>query len=254
MPNNLIVPDATENYQPNNAFAFLQPDGYTLIQGTALARCEAGGPVFGYAAPGYYRGHLENICGSGITGGQGGSGLSSIGGTIRLGELLPSSGPIRHALKLNLYAHRYLYASPPGFRWPAIKADAYAFNDSSLRRYGGDNPSLVMGSLLAVPPTIQEQDLGLQTLAGQKLFQALQDYGGYIADDTARDAYAIAIETGVTEEFEATYGYSFRTRSGAFFEDVNRLFQTLHIVDNNSAEAIGGGGTPRQPLAPPIGN
>jgi hypothetical protein len=253
VPTDLIVPDATEDYRPNNSFAFLQPDGQTLIQGTALARCEEGGSVFGYIARGYPN-YLENIYGSGITGGQGGSGLSSIGGTIRLGELLPTSNPIRHALKLNVYAHRYLYDEPPGFRWPAIKVDAYAFDETDPRHYGGENPLLVMGSLLAIPPSVNQQNLRLQTIPGQKLFQALKDYGGYIVDDSARDAHTIAIEKGVQEEFEAAYGYSFKTRSGPFFEDVNRLFQALHVVSNNSAQTIGGGGKPRQPLAPPIGN
>lgn len=253
VPTGLIVPDATPDYRPNNSFAFLQPDGQTLIQGTALARCQEGGSVFGYIARGYPS-NLENIYSSGITGGQGGSGLSSIGGTIRLGELLPTAGPIRHVLKVNLYANRYLYAEPPGYRWPAIKADAYAFIESDPRHYGGDNSSLMMGSLLAIPPSIDQEDLGLQTIPGQKLFEVLRNYGAYVVDDSARDAHTIAIENGVQEEFEATYGYSFKTRSGPFFEDVNRLFQALYVVSNNSPTSIGGGGRPRQPLAPPIGN
>ena len=37
-------------------------------------------------------------------GAHGGSHLSSIGGTIRRGELLPGAPPIRHALKLMLWA------------------------------------------------------------------------------------------------------------------------------------------------------
>jgi len=28
----------------------------------------------------------------------------------------------------------------------------------------------------------------------------------------------------------------------------------LHVVDNNGPSSIGGGGTPRAPVAPPIGN
>ncbi|MDJ1180306.1 hypothetical protein PJF56_15690 [Roseofilum sp. BLCC_M91] len=245
----LIVPDATENKTPNNAAAFLAPDGETLIQLNPLTRCEKGGPVFGHPTP-----REENIYGMGITGGQGGSGLSSIGGTIRLGELLPSAPPIPHVLKLLVYAHQYLYREPPGYRWPAVRSDAYAYKDDSPLRYGGSNPKLVMGALLAIPPEMREDDLGLQTLPGKKLFHALQDYGGYIVDDTAWDNYAIALESGAETEFELTYGYSFGKNSGPFYEDINQLFRALSIVDNNTPETLGGGGTPRQPLAPPIGN
>lgn len=253
VPHDLVVPDATSTNTPNNAVAFLHPDGRKLIQMNPLARCEAGGSVFGYPTPGEIESY-EDIYGEGITGGQGGSGLSSIGGTIRLGEFLPSAPPIRHALKLLVHAHKYLYKKPPGYRWPAVRADDYAFKNTSELRYGGSNPSLVMGSLLAIPPSVMERSLKLETTPGKRLFRALQDYGGYIVDDTAWNSHAIAIEKGVEEEFASTYGYNFITNSGAFYKDVNKLFQALHIVDNNKAQSIGGGGTPRQRLAPPIGN
>ncbi|MGB7444908.1 MAG: hypothetical protein WA919_27890 [Coleofasciculaceae cyanobacterium] len=253
VPDNLVVPDATENSTPNNAAAFLHPDGRTLIQMNPLTRCQAGGPVFGYPTPGEIE-NYENIYGQGITGGQGGSGLSSIGGTIRLGELQPSAPPIHHTLKLLVRASQYLYKEPPGYRWPAVRADDYAFEQTSSVRYGGSNPNLVMGSLLAIPPSVIEASLGLTTVPGKKLFHALQDYGGYIVDDTAWENHAIAVEKEVVEEFFSAYGYTFASNSGAFYEDVNKLFQALHIVNNNGPNSIGGGGTPRQPLAPPIGN
>jgi hypothetical protein len=253
VPHDLIVPDATADQTPNNAAAFLQPDGRTLVQTNPLARCEAGGPVYGYPTPGYPE-TFEDIYGLGITGGHGGSGLSSIGGTIRQGELLPSTGAIRHVLKINVYAHRYLYHQPPGYRWPAVRSDDYAFKADNPDRYGGDNSALVMGALLAIPPTIKAVDLGLKTDPAKKLFYALQDYGAYIVDDTAWDAYAICIENGVESEFEQAYGYSFASDAGDFHDDFNRLVQALQIVDNNTAESLGGGGRPRQPLALPIGN
>lgn len=255
VPQDLIVPDAGKVETPNNSAAFLQPDGQTLIQMSPLARCERGGTVFGYATPGYSHYH-ENIYGPGITGGHAGSGLSSIGGTVRLGELI-SPESIHHALKLELYAHQYLYHQPPGYRWPAVKADIYAYNDyfnEGKMQYGGSNSALVMGSLLAIPPEVTEASLKLETFPAQKLFFALQNYGGYIVDDTLWDAHAIAIENGVREEFEAKYQYSFNGDSGAFFNDINKLFQALQIVDNNNPENIGGGGKPRQLLTTKIGN
>ena len=255
VPQNLIVPDATESETPNNSAAFLQPDGKTLIQMSPLARCETGGTVFGYVAPSYPHYH-ENIYGQGITGGHAGSGLSSIGGTIRLGELVDEQ-PIHHALKLEVYANQYLYHQPPGFRWPAVRADIYAYNDyydEGKMQYGGDNPALVMGSLLAIPPEVKIESLQLNTIPGRKLFFALQNYGGYLVDDTLWDNHAIAIEHGAMEEFSAKYHYSFDTDSGAFFDDINQLFQALQIVDNNRPDNIGGGGKPLQPLTTAIAN
>lgn len=253
VPHALVVPDSTQSSTPNNAAAFLQPDGKTLIQMNPLARCKAGGPVYGYSTPGQPR-SFESIYGMGITGGHGGSGLSSIGGTIRLGELLPSAGAIRHVLKVNVFAHRYLYRYPPGYRGPAIRADAAAYKADSPLRYSGDNPNLVMGALLAIPPEVREDTLDLRTEPARKLFHALQDYGAYIADDTAWDAYAITIEKGVDTEFEQAYGYSFGAYSGDLHNDVNQLFSALKVVVNNRPTSIGGGGQPRQQIAPPIYN
>ena len=255
VPQDLVVPDAGEIHTPNNSTAFLQPDGETLIQMSPLARCEPGGTVFGYPSPGYSHYH-ENIYGPGITGGHAGSGLSSIGGTVRLGELI-SQHPIYHVLKLELYANTYLYNHPPGHRWPAVKSDIYAYNNyynEGEMQYGGSNPALVMGSLLAIPPQVSQESLKLETLPGRKLFFALQNYGGYIVDDTLWDAHAIAIEKGVMKEFESEYGYSFNNDSGPFYNDMNKLFQALQIVDNNGPENIGGGGKPRQRLTTAIGN
>ena len=44
--------------------------------------------------------NVSDIFGDGALGAHGGSGLSGFGGSVRAGELLPATGPIRHALKL----------------------------------------------------------------------------------------------------------------------------------------------------------
>lgn len=242
LPDNLLVPDATKKSTPNNPFAFLMPDGKTLVQLNPLARCSWGGNVYGWRTPNV------SIYGNGLRGGHGGSGLSSIGGSIRLGELT-GSRPIRHALKVNLWARKYLYysQSKPGYRWPADRADSYA-----AKEYKGTNPNLVMGTLLAMPSSVTEASLGLQTPAARKIFHALQDYGAYVVDDTAGDTHAFAVEKGVFNEFRATFGYDFYGTRGTFYDDFMKLFKALHIVYNNEPNTIGGGGTPRAPLAPPM--
>ncbi|WP_248277274.1 hypothetical protein [Brasilonema octagenarum] len=248
VPDNLIVPDATSQpyYTPNNASAFLMPDGKTLEQFEPLARCTAGGSVHGWRNP---WGGVD-IYGDGIKGGHLGSGLSSIGGSIRKGELTKNQ-PIRHALKVVIWGEKYLHYSRtvPGYRWPAYIADNNAAN-----QYHGTNPKLVQGTLLAIPPNVTAAKLKLQTPAAQKLFRALQDYGAYVVDDAGWDAHYLCLEKGVLEEFRATYGYDFQTTSGKFYDDFMKLFKALYIVDNNAQKNVGGGGTPRVSLAPPIGN
>lgn len=247
VPDDLIVPDATKDpyNTPNNASAFLLPDGKTFVQLGPLARCQAGGSIYGWR---YYQD--MNIYGDGIYGAHFGSGLSSIGGSIRKGEI-SSSLPIRHALKVVMWGEKYLYYSKdiPGFRWPAHNAD-----NGAAGQYHGSNPALVQGSLLAIPPNVTEESLNLQTPSAKKLFHALQDYGAYIVDDAGWDAHYFTIENGVKEEFRSAFGYDFESTSGNFYEDVMQLFQALNIVDNNGPDNVGGGGTPRAPLAPPISN
>ncbi|MDY6899491.1 MAG: hypothetical protein SWZ49_15630, partial [Cyanobacteriota bacterium] len=204
IPDDLIVPDATKEpfRTPNNASAFLLPDGRTLVQLSPLARCEKGGSIYGW------RYENVDIYGEGIGGAHFGSGLSSIGGSIRKNELT-SDEPIHHALKVVIWAEKYLFYDDKirGYRWPAHQADSYA-----AERYGGDNPALVQGSLLAIPPETTKESLNLQTPAGKKLFDALQDYGAYIVEDSAGDAHYFAVEKGVPEEFRRKYGYKFRTK------------------------------------------
>jgi len=244
VPDDFILPDAKKGNTPNNASAFLMPDGKTLVQLEPLARCQEGGPIFGWR----YFPNVD-IFGDGIGGAHFGSGLSSIGGSIRRGELT-SDKPIRHTLKVLLWSEKYLYYSKkvPGYRWPADRADRYA-----AKLYGGKDPELVQGTLLAIPPTLSAASLSLQTQPAKKLFHALQDYGAYVVDDTGWDAHGLAVEESVPQEFSDTYGYSLQgTRKGDFYEDVMHLFMALHIVINNGPEAVGGGGTPRVPLAPPL--
>ena len=196
----------------------------------------------------------DNLYGAGILGAHGGSGLSSLGGTIRLNELVPG-GQIRHALKVNLDAAADLYPSP-GFRWPAIR-----HNSCAPGCYGGSVPALEMGSLLAIPAGVNITALGLETAPGRMLAWTLQNYGAYVADNTARSVFSIETEDGpngaVVNQFQQTWGYPFQAPAGSgtpWSHDINVILANLAVVANNGPPSIGGGGTPLQPLAPPIGN
>jgi hypothetical protein len=252
IPDSYVVPDCGPNnpygLTPNANFALLMPDGDTLLQGCALCRPQAGGPIY---LPEWMK-YPDNrktsrLRGNGLDGGgQGASGMSALGGTIRRGELTGDE-PIRHAIKLNPWAAKYCHYSEkhPGYRWPAKSADGYA-----AQLYKGTNRALVMGSLLAIPPSMSLRNLKLQTQPGKKLFQVLQDYGAYFTEDAAWDTWDLIVERDAEQEFTDQYGFSMS--SEAWKNDVNLLVQALAIVDNNGPKTIGGGGKPRQPLAPPF--
>jgi hypothetical protein len=245
VPSNLIIPDAITSggiyWTPNSSSAFLEPDGKTLVNFTTAARCQAGGPLYGN-----WFGQSD-LYGDGIAGGHGGSGMSSIGGSIRTGELLNDT-PIHHALKIDLWGNWMHYDTVSyGHRWPAILADA-----SAPQQYKGSNPSLVMGSLLALPSNVTAASLGITSPIGNKIFQALQNYGAYVVDTTGGDFNALCVEQNADTEFKNAMGHTI-DKDAALTADFNRMIAAVKVVDNNSPTSIGGGGTPRASLAPAFG-
>ncbi len=259
IPVDFVLPHVLP-HTPNNSTAILMPDRRTLKQHQPFHRCASNGlAVTQYLYPD------ADLYGDGIRGAHGGSGLSSIGGTLRLGELIPG-GTIRHALKINLFAARNLYYAAddpdgqPGYRWPAVQCDGYANDPNSSIRYGGQNLALQMGALLALHKEVDlaGNELGLETEPAKMLAQALQDYGAYVVDDTAWDVYGLAVEWGpdglVTDEFQKAWGFSMtpQSRNTPWVRDMDRIFTNLYVIDNNGPQRIGGGGKPRQPLAAPL--
>jgi hypothetical protein len=232
----------------NDPLAVVMPDGQTVLQGQPFARCAPGGPatVMGLSAS-------ANLYGNGMAGG-GGAGLSTLGGTLRMNELVPG-GAIRHALKVDVDAARDLFPTP-GFRWPAVHADSCAPGC-----YGGTLPAMAMGALLALPANLNLTSLGLQTTPGRMLAWTLQNYGAYITNDTTRSVFSITTEDGpsgsMIGQFQQAWGFPFEAPAGnatPWSHDINAILANLAVVVNNGPASIGGGGTPRQPLAPRIGN
>jgi len=247
-PDSVVVRDVIrEPYPqtPNNSTACLKPDGRTIVQWNAICRDTWGGDVWG--VPHRDRDGVlfpdEDIYGLGIKGCHGGSGLSSIGGTIRCGELI-SAEPIRHALKVDI-DDDYMYGGPGSFRWPAWKSDGNWDVGGVDTLYSGTNPQLCMGSLLAIPLADSSRKHELETPVAKKLFDALLGYGAYVVDNAAWDCYYFCAENGVREEAEAYFGHSIDTMQNTpYHRDVNRLFSWLHVVANNDSLHVGGGGTP----------
>jgi hypothetical protein len=235
----------------NAGLAVLLADGRTIRQTQPIARCTAGGPM---TSLNWYVPDVD-LYGDGILGAHGGSTLSAIGGTLRVGELRPGGPPVRHALKMDLYGTDNFYNDgvyADSYRWPAISSDG-------LAHYGGTNPALKEGSLLALPADVAIDGLGLSTEPAKMLAWTLQNYGAYVVDDSAWPAYALCTELGPNGDFEAQFksdwGFAFGDwvpSPGPWQNDIQRLVSRLTVVDNNGPSSIGGGGTPLQPLAPPI--
>jgi chitodextrinase len=250
-PTNYVVP----NSMANNAAVFLMTDNRTLIHTQPITRCVAGGSATSLVV---FSG--VDIYGDGRYGSHGGSGLSAIGGSIRLGEFRPGK-PIQHPVKIDVDTPVVLArCSSAGdcFRWPAFTADSGAAGS-----YGTQNPNPVpgmkMGALLAIPASTNINNLGLESVPGQMLAWTLQNYGAYIVDSTGGAAFVIAAETGpngsVRDQFKADFGLDFEERVNSntpWSRDLQRLIPALYLVDNNGPTSIGGGGTPLQPLALPL--
>ncbi len=260
-----------ENSRHNNGSAFLEPDGRTIIELQPLARCTANGDATALLV---FQDFPMTLYGEGAYGSHGGSRLSSLGGTLRIGELLDEAP--RHALKFVVDVEYVLSTCSSGnencrdsvrdeccFRWPAYSSDSGA---SSW--YGKKKPSqpkaLKMGSLLAIPYGTSLDSLGLESEPAKMLAWTLQNYGGYVVDATGT-GIMIAAEDGADGKFDdgftKKWGYSFegRLRDGtskgknaAWVRDVQRIVTALNVVANNGPSSVGGGGKPRQPLAPAL--
>ena len=251
----IVSPENWDGLTPNSGLSVLMKDGRTIKQTQPFARCRGG-----KSATSKYLFEDTDIYGDGYYGAHGGSGLSAIGGAIRLGELVTEKQSIKHVLKINVFGKKNLYYDEhtKGFRWPAKSADNYADKNYGKSRTKPVNKECRMGALLALPSFIDLDSLKFETIPGRILAQAFLDYGAYIVDDTAWDVYAIVTEWGpdgrVTDEFEKKWGFpmSVKEKDSAWGRDMDKIFLNLHIVTNNSSHSVGGGGKTKVALAPEL--
>lgn len=226
-----VDPNMSHDGSWNGCATILHADGDTLVAGQPLDLAPGGNPSWAYN---YTTNPRQSLTGDGRQGCHGGSGLSGLGGSLRPGEL-SGPEPIRHALKINVWARRFLSCTSSGYRWPAYRADAYM----DCTTYGGDVPAMRMGSLVAVLPSVN--CAAYSNAVVRKICRALQDYGAYVVDDSYWDVYAFGMDYRAEDELDA-----------ANHAQLQVLFSALQVVDNNGPASVGGGGTPRAPLAPPF--
>eukprot|EP01084_Bolivina_argentea_P149089 260524_1 len=247
------------NFCNNNAAAILQPDNVTLLQMQPIYHCSNDGPILAFD---WCIHNNVSILGNGTYGCHGSSHLSSIGGSIRLGELITNKSDyttMKHSLQLEFFAHEYYYGGYkyPCYQWPALGCDNYHHDNSSKLVYGGMDEYFRPGTLLAIPNNNDNINIlkNLKTEPGKKIMWSFMNYGGYLGDDTAANRGTFGIENGVNQEFQNEYGQPFNAKPGStFYDDLLKIFQALKIVKNSNENNIGGGGKPMQPLAPPVCN
>ena len=173
---------------------------------------------------------------TGLPGCHGGSGLSGLGGSVRVGEV-SGAAPIRHALKISLNCKRTCSTAGGGFRWPATKADGY-FED----QYGGTLDGVRMGSLLAVPPDTDIAGLATPTSARSPR-------------PCAPTAPTSSTTPPARAELAVGAGRRREELPNVDSDEMQELFGMLDLVDNNTAATPGGGplGSPRRaPCAGPF--
>ncbi|MEA5573196.1 hypothetical protein [Calothrix sp. UHCC 0171] len=117
--------------------------------------------------------------------------------------------------------------SGKSYVWPANSAED---------NYTGTG-NMYMGSLLAIPPEVNIEEIaGSPGTPLYELARSLQDYGAYVVDRGHLNLY---VEPQAKEE-AAELPWS----------GLQELPKYLKVVTNNAPDSVGGGGTPRRPLAP----
>ncbi|MDA3832660.1 MAG: hypothetical protein PF495_04625, partial [Spirochaetales bacterium] len=164
-PDFIVGPETWEGDTPNSGVAAIMPDGRTIVQTQPFAQCKEGIATSKFVVK------TVDIYGEGALGAHGGSGLSAIGGTLRLGELNEATDVIRHALKENIFAGKNLYYDDKtkGYRWPAIRSDGYAQNTYYKKRTGPIVVECRMGALLALPQNLDLDALEFETIPARIL-------------------------------------------------------------------------------------
>jgi hypothetical protein len=199
----------------------VQPDGRTLDENWIMS----GGP--GSWSSAYWV--RTDLYSNGLHGGTRAYGGSAVGGLVRDWEL--EQGRIDHAIAVALRPEQMRN----GPVWPASVEDG---GGTDTGPYSGGSNGIAMGSLLAIPPSVDLASQGLSP-AGLAIARAFQNYGGYVVDKSDSTIIA-AVEPSTASQY--------RPRSG----DADIIQRLLTIVDNNSSSNPGGPGSRRVAPAPPL--
>ncbi len=155
-------------------------------------------------------------------------GGSALGGLVRKWEL--EAGEIRHALAAAMPGVRF----QSGYTWPATSQDG-----THATAYQGNVP---MGTLAALPPDFDIDSISYSSPYGRAFAKAMQDFGIYMVDSAGNGGMTFYGEPSISE----LPGWQ------QINEDLKKLVPHILPVTNNGPDSVGGGGTPRAPMAPPL--
>jgi hypothetical protein len=166
------------------------------------------------------------------------SGAYLLGGAIRVGEL---QNGIKHALRAVIGGNIPNKNGPGGksWVWPATLSDG----PQSYATTG----NVFIGSLLAIPASVDLDALTWATVEGKNVAKAMQQYGIYDVDSTTFGP-KVVIKGDLSMSGEVPAGAA----GQPFLDDLIQARNFLKVVSNNGPNSIGGGGTPCCPLAPPF--
>lgn len=196
IPAGVVPPPDVDGY-----FAVLQPNGWVM---------EAMAPIL------LSTGELVSLFvsftdptgnGSGIQSGRRASMVPSYAGVIRDGEI--TAGAIEHALCVALGADDL---STKEIRWPATAMDRNPTD------YTG---TLGMGTLLALPPQLDVDAMGLETRAARVIARAAQKYGMYVLDRTGSGMMLLCTEQAARDV--PSYSWTFE-------RDLDRIREALQVT------------------------
>ena len=229
----------------NALFAIINPQTGRVDTGGAAWRC-AGGPLLNYLKdePSSHNNIVDNNGSESVPGRA--SRLSPLGGLVREGELLNG---IDHAVAIampQVSFYRDGDDRTSTYVWPANDSDN-SWHDGQ-RAYQGSDEHYKMGSLVALKPGVAD-DLQLETLEGQNLAKAAEEYGMYIVDSSGIADIAKGEQPTMTFAIEdraalndlgvvvSPYtGLSIGTvhvDGEAFKRDLLKIIRSLHVISNN---------------------
>jgi hypothetical protein len=166
--------------------------------------------------------------GTGWWNGRRASMIPSFAGLIRSGEI--AAGRIPHALA----------AQAP----PSMLAMSYVWPAAAFDRNANYTGTLPMGALLAIPASVNIDELKL-SWRGKAIARAAQDYGVYVVDRGGGGLTLLA-ELGNPDISWQGGG------EPSSWQDLELIKSLLQRVANNGPVRRGGGGRPRVPFAPSL--
>ena len=275
IPSNFVVP----SNNGNGSTTILASDGHTLKQMQPFARCEAGG----VATTKHTQFADGDLYKDGRIGAHGGSRLSALGGTLRVGELSPGLHAPRHAIKINVYSQEVFHDCGPDVgitcsRWPASVADGAAaepvrhrarHQPASRHEDGRARRDPAVGRHRRAGPADRPGPAARLDAAELWCVHRRLDRRARVRPE--RREGAGPGRRGSTGRFDAgmvrpgvrrlrgaggdPLGLKLHARvrhNSDWRRDIQTIVSNLWLVDNSTEHTVGGGGMPRQPFPPPL--